>query len=152
MGNDQLVPQDTTSAHCARWHRWNGLEYARGHGREIEPARKSGNRCGWRWRFRDDNGCGCHRSRTESRRRFSGCQQRRPWHGPRQPREIAVDFADHNFTKVAEGLGGKGLTVTEPDQIRDALEEAHKLGGPVVLDVKVDPTASHRDCSDYGKL
>lgn len=66
--------------------------------------------------------------------------------------KIAVDFADHDLTKVAEGLGGKGLTVTEPDQIRDALEEAHKLGGPVVLDVKVDPAASHRDCSDYGKL
>lgn len=66
--------------------------------------------------------------------------------------KIAVDFGEHDFTKVAEGLGGKGLTVTEPDQIQDALEEAHKLGGPVVLDVKVDPAASHRDCSDYEAL
>lgn len=65
---------------------------------------------------------------------------------------IGVDFADHDFTKVAEGLGGKGLTVTEADQITDALEEAHKLGGPVVIDVKVDPAASHRDCSDYAPL
>ena len=36
--------------------------------------------------------------------------------------------------------------------IGDALEEAHKRGGPVVVDVKVDPTASHRDCSDYADL
>ena len=65
---------------------------------------------------------------------------------------IGVDFADHDFTKVAEGLGGRGLTVTEPDQMTDALEEAHKLGGPVLIDVKVDPAASHRDCSDYADL
>ena len=67
-------------------------------------------------------------------------------------RRIGVDFSDHDFTKVAEGLGGKGLTVTEADQMRDALEEAHNLGGPVVVDVKVDPAASHRDCSDYDPL
>ena len=66
--------------------------------------------------------------------------------------KIGVDFGDHDFAKVAEGLGGRGLTVTEPDQIRDALEEAHSLGGPVLLDVKVDPAASHRDCSDYDAL
>lgn len=65
---------------------------------------------------------------------------------------IGVDFADHDFTKVAEGLGGSGLTVTEADQIGDALREAHKRGGPVVIDVKVDPAASHRDCSDYSDL
>lgn len=65
---------------------------------------------------------------------------------------IGVDFADHDFTKVAEGLGGKGLTVTEADQMTDALSEAHRMGGPVVIDVKVDPAASHRDCSDYAEL
>ncbi|NYZ16566.1 thiamine pyrophosphate-binding protein [Azospirillum sp. RWY-5-1] len=62
---------------------------------------------------------------------------------------IAVDFMDHDFAKVAEGLGGRGLTITHADQLRDALEEAHRLGGPVVIDAKVDPAASHRDCSDY---
>lgn len=65
---------------------------------------------------------------------------------------IGVDFADHDFVKVAEGLGGSGITVREADQIGDALREAHKRGGPVVLDVKVDPAASHRDCSDYNEL
>ncbi|MBY8975949.1 thiamine pyrophosphate-binding protein [Rhodobacteraceae bacterium NNCM2] len=65
---------------------------------------------------------------------------------------IGVDFDDHDFTKVAEGLGGSGITVTERDQIDDALREAHSRGGPVVVDVKVDPAASHRDCSDYADL
>ena len=67
-------------------------------------------------------------------------------------RRIAVDFHDHNFAKVAEGLGGKGLTVTEGDQMGDALREAHAMGGPVLIDAKVDPAASHRDCSDYADL
>lgn len=65
---------------------------------------------------------------------------------------IGVDFKDHDFTKVAEGLGGSGITVTEADQIGDAIREGHARGGPVVIDVKVDPAASHRDCSDYGDL
>jgi acetolactate synthase-1/2/3 large subunit len=62
---------------------------------------------------------------------------------------IAVDFADHDFARIAEGMGARGLTVRAAGEIRDALEEAHELGGPVVIDVKVDPAASHRDCSDY---
>lgn len=66
--------------------------------------------------------------------------------------KIAVDFLDHDFAKVAEGLGGRGLTVTEGDQMGDALREAHAMGGPVVIDAKVDPAASHRDCSDYAAL
>lgn len=65
---------------------------------------------------------------------------------------IGVDFADHDFVKVAEGLGGSGITVTEKDEIGDALRAAHDRGGPVVLDIKVDPAASHRDCSDYADL
>lgn len=67
-------------------------------------------------------------------------------------KKIAVDFLDHDFAKVAEGLGGKGLTVTEGDQMGDALREAHNMRGPVVIDAKVDPAASHRDCSDYDDL
>ncbi|MAU22007.1 MAG: thiamine pyrophosphate-binding protein [Martelella sp.] len=65
---------------------------------------------------------------------------------------IGVDFGDHDFAKVAEGLGGSGITVTEADQIGDAIREGHRRGGPVVIDVKVDPAASHRDCSDYDDL
>jgi acetolactate synthase-1/2/3 large subunit len=38
------------------------------------------------------------------------------------------------------------------DQIPEALAEAHKMGGPVVIDAKVDPDASHREASDHAPL
>lgn len=66
--------------------------------------------------------------------------------------KIAVDFADCDFARVAEGLGGRGLTVTHPDQILDALNEAHRMKGPVVIDAKVDPEAGHREASDHAPL
>ena len=63
-------------------------------------------------------------------------------------KRIAVDFNEIDFAKVSEGMGAKGLTVYHPGDIRDALEEAHKMGGPVVVDVKVDPEASHAEACD----
>ena len=63
-------------------------------------------------------------------------------------KRIAVDFNDVDFAKVSEGMGAKGLSVYHPDEVRDALTEAHKLGGPVVVDVKVDPDASHAEACD----
>jgi acetolactate synthase-1/2/3 large subunit len=65
---------------------------------------------------------------------------------------LAVDFADCDFAKISEGLGGRGLTVTHADQIPEALAQAHKMGGPVVIDAKVDPEASHREASDHAPL
>lgn len=65
---------------------------------------------------------------------------------------IAVDFEDVDFVKTVEGLGGRGLTVHHPDEITDALEEAHKMGGPVVIDAKVDPDASHHEAVDNAPL
>lgn len=67
-------------------------------------------------------------------------------------KRIAVDFNNVDFAKVSEGMGAKGLTVYHPDEIRDALEEAHKIGGPVVVDVKVDPDASHAEACDNEPL
>lgn len=67
-------------------------------------------------------------------------------------RRIAVDFNDVDFARVAEGMGAKGLTVYHPGDIRDALEEAHGMGGPVVVDVKVDPEASHHQAVDNAPL
>jgi acetolactate synthase-1/2/3 large subunit len=65
---------------------------------------------------------------------------------------IAVDYTDCDFAKVAEGLGGHGMTVTHPSEVRDALENAHRMGGPVVIDAKVDPEASHHQASDLAAL
>jgi len=65
---------------------------------------------------------------------------------------IAVDFGSVDFAAVAEGMGGRGLRVYNRDEMRDALEEAHRMGGPVVIDVKVDPDASHHPAVDNGPL
>ncbi len=67
-------------------------------------------------------------------------------------KRIAVDFNEIDFAKVAEGMGAKGLTVHHKGDIRDALETAHRIGGPVVIDVKVDPEASHAEACDNAPL
>lgn len=67
-------------------------------------------------------------------------------------KRIAVDFNDVDFAKVAEGMGAKGLTVFHPDEIRDALDEGHNMGGPVVIDVKVDPDANHHEAVDNAAI
>lgn len=65
---------------------------------------------------------------------------------------LAVDFADVDFAMVAEGMGAKGLRVYHKDEIRDALEEAHRMGGPVVIDAKVDPEANYHGAVDNAPL
>jgi len=65
---------------------------------------------------------------------------------------IAVDFADCDFAKISEGLGGRGMTVTHPGELRDAIEEGHRMRGPVVIDVKVDPEAGHKEASDHAPI
>lgn len=54
-------------------------------------------------------------------------------------RTIGVDFTDARYDKLAEALGCYGERVTQPDQIRPALERAVESGRPAVLDVIVDP-------------
>ncbi len=63
---------------------------------------------------------------------------------------IAVEFADVDFARIAEGLGCKGMRVDAPGQLDDAIAEAHRSGAPCVIDVKVDPEASHMQVSHYG--
>lgn len=68
-------------------------------------------------------------------------------------KRIACDFHEVDFAKVGEGMGAKGLTVRNPDDFGDALREAHSHeGGPVVIDVKIDPKDSHKAASDYVEL
>jgi len=53
-------------------------------------------------------------------------------------RYIGVDLTDARYDKLAEALGCYGERVTEPAQIRPALERAVDSGLPAVLDVIVD--------------
>jgi len=55
---------------------------------------------------------------------------------------FGVEFKTPNFAKVAEAMGAKGIRIEEPGDVREGLTAAlaHK-GGPVVVDVVVDPYA-----------
>src|SRR5580693_2455893 len=55
---------------------------------------------------------------------------------------FGVEFKNPNFAKVAEAMGAKGIRIEEPGDVRAGLSAAltHK-GGPVVVDVVVDPYA-----------
>jgi pyruvate dehydrogenase (quinone) len=55
---------------------------------------------------------------------------------------FGVNFKNPNFAKVAEAMGAKGIRVEEPGDVREALAAAlaHE-GGPVVVDVVVEPYA-----------
>ena len=47
-----------------------------------------------------------------------------------------------DFSQVATALGARGIRVEEPGDVRDALQAAlAHTGGPVVVDVVVDPYA-----------
>jgi acetolactate synthase-1/2/3 large subunit len=50
----------------------------------------------------------------------------------------SVDFAPTDFAMVARGFGCQGWSVTTPQEVPDAIERAWKVGGPVLLDVRVD--------------
>ncbi len=50
----------------------------------------------------------------------------------------SVDFPPTDFALVARGFGCQGWSVTTPQDVPDAIERAWKVGGPVLLDVRVD--------------
>ena len=52
---------------------------------------------------------------------------------------------DTNYAQIMEGMGGYGERVTEPNEIRPALERAFNTGRPALLDVVIDPDAAYAD-------
>ena len=52
-------------------------------------------------------------------------------------RYIDVDFNDFDYARMAEGFGCYGEVVTDPNEIKPALERAKNSGKPAVLDVKI---------------
>ena len=44
-----------------------------------------------------------------------------------------------DFAMIAEGFGAKGMKITEPEQVHDAIREMLREAGPVVLHVEVEP-------------
>ncbi len=64
-------------------------------------------------------------------------------------RRIAVDFSDIDFAMVAQGMGCNGVRVDRADALADAIGAARHSDRPTVIDVSVDPAASHVPASDY---
>jgi len=59
-----------------------------------------------------------------------------------EERYIGVDFTDVRYDLVAQAMGCHGERVTEPKEIRPALERAVKSNKPAVIDVVVDREAN----------
>lgn len=52
-----------------------------------------------------------------------------------------TDMYNPDFAKVAQAMGIKGITVTDPDNVEQAIKEAFLFKGPVLIDVMTDPNA-----------
>lgn len=52
-----------------------------------------------------------------------------------------TDMINPDFALVAQAMGFRGITVTEPDQVKSALTEAFQYDGPVLVNVFTDPEA-----------
>ena len=67
-------------------------------------------------------------------------------------KRIAVDFSPMDFAQMARGMGCEGVRVQDVEALGDAMaaaREANHAGRTVVIDVAIDPTASHVPVSDY---
>jgi acetolactate synthase-1/2/3 large subunit len=67
-------------------------------------------------------------------------------------RRIAVDFSPMDFAMIARGMGCIGVRVDRADALGDAVaaaREAAAAGRTSVIDVAIDPAASHVPVSDY---
>ncbi len=53
-------------------------------------------------------------------------------------RFFGVDFTQIDYAKIAEGFGVRGVTITHPDQIEDAIGEATRRNSPTFIDVQTE--------------
>jgi acetolactate synthase-1/2/3 large subunit len=54
-----------------------------------------------------------------------------------QKRFIDVDFPEFDFAKCAEGFGCYGEVVSDPNELKPALQRAKSSNKPAVIDVKI---------------
>lgn len=64
-------------------------------------------------------------------------------------RRTATDFSNIDFAAVARGMGCEGVRVDTSEALEVALRKARHSGVTTVIDVNVDPSASHVQVSDY---
>ena len=52
-----------------------------------------------------------------------------------------TDMYDPDFALVAQAMGMKGITVRDPDDVKQALKEAFMFKGPALVNIMTDPNA-----------
>lgn len=52
--------------------------------------------------------------------------------------QFGCELQPIDFAKVAEAMGGRGVTIRSPDEVEDRLDEAFAMTGPVVIEAVVD--------------
>lgn len=52
-----------------------------------------------------------------------------------------TDMYNPDFAMVAQAMGMKGFTVTDPDHVKQALQEAFMYKGPALVNIMTDPNA-----------
>jgi pyruvate dehydrogenase (quinone) len=52
-----------------------------------------------------------------------------------------TDMHNPDFAMVAQAMGIKGITVREPDEVKQALREAFMFDGPALISIMTDPNA-----------
>jgi acetolactate synthase-1/2/3 large subunit len=57
----------------------------------------------------------------------------------RQMQRDGVELGTVDFAMVAEGMGVRGYRAADPDQYRDALDQAFRGAGPALIDAAVSP-------------
>ena len=55
--------------------------------------------------------------------------------------DCETDMLNPNFALVAEAMGIKGITISEPNDVETSLKEAFLYKGPVLINVMTDPNA-----------
>jgi len=55
--------------------------------------------------------------------------------------DLETDMLNPDFAKVAEAMGMTGITIHEPDNVKDGLAKAFKVDGPVLVSIWTDPNA-----------
>ena len=82
-----------------------------------------------------------HRVRRGQQRRMEPDDPRRS--AARHARHRHIPVARTDYAKIMDGMGGYGERVTDPEQIRPALERAFNSGKPALLDVVTDPDVAY---------
>lgn len=63
--------------------------------------------------------------------------------------QYGVNYPPTNFAMMAKAMGCRSIEVTRPQDMLPALKESESGSGPCLIDVAIDPEASHHQASDY---